>query len=216
MADKIDQYIPLDKSWIIRMGVLDLLHDHNDIIKFLDSQEDLSSDLKALRRAYDDWNSGGPVHVGESATLYRFLKFASWSLASEGKKGFPKIFVPEKTLIKRVETKICDDPGIITYSLEDLLNLKDKTSQWASASVVYSGDWGQVNRLLKEYEELGKNIKPLYKLKVARDSVRGWWINNQEKRPWEPRADPTLKKQAETYLRILKGERPDFEVHRTG
>jgi hypothetical protein len=212
MMDDIDKFIPLDKSWIIRMGVLDILHGYDTIDNFLKSQEDLGSDVQALHRAYHDWKNGREIHVGQSATLYRFLKFASWSLVAEGKKGFPKIFIPEKTLIRRIRDTICDDPEIIHKSLDELLNLRDKTSQWASASVVYSGDWKQVDRLLEQYAVEGRNLKPFYKLKVARDSVKHWTIKTAEGSSWESRPDPTLKQQAVAYLNILKRERPDFEI----
>ena len=50
MKDKILQkYIPLDKSWIIRMGALDIINGSNDIKKNLDKQKDLGDDLIALK-----------------------------------------------------------------------------------------------------------------------------------------------------------------------
>jgi hypothetical protein len=114
-------FIPLDKSWIMRMGVLDLLHGHGeDTTKFLDSQQDLGDDLRVLRTAICTWNTNEPVDVGESGTLYRFLQFAAWKQRKE------KIFIKRGSLRDR---KICDDPNIVNYSLDDLLLLDNGTSQ---------------------------------------------------------------------------------------
>ena len=51
----LKDYIPLDKSWIIRMGVLDIIQGYDDITSFLDSQDNLGGDLKALRRVVESW-----------------------------------------------------------------------------------------------------------------------------------------------------------------
>ena len=48
--------IPLDKSWIIRMGVLDLVNGYKDIIYILDNQKYLGEDLLALKRAINSWD----------------------------------------------------------------------------------------------------------------------------------------------------------------
>ena len=64
----IDQrLIPLDKSWHIRLGVLDLINDYEDTIAFLDENyEELNDDLKALYWASLDWKAKRPVNVSES------------------------------------------------------------------------------------------------------------------------------------------------------
>ena len=119
--------IPLDKSWIIRMGVLDLLNGYNDTITFLEQQKLISDDLNALLKASYDWNSDKEVYVGESGTLYRFLQFASWNY------GLQKHFIKNGTLLRR---NICDNPEIIGWPLENILALDNGTSQWASAAVL--------------------------------------------------------------------------------
>ncbi|MBW2965828.1 hypothetical protein KY342_01850, partial [Candidatus Woesearchaeota archaeon] len=74
-------FIPLDKSWIIRMGILDLLDKNEYTIKFLKERFDESSDdLKALYNSSIDWRECKLIRIGESGTLYRFLRFASWKL----------------------------------------------------------------------------------------------------------------------------------------
>ena len=45
-------YVPLDKSWMIRMGVLDLVSGYIDSIDYLERhQEELNDDLKSLYQA---------------------------------------------------------------------------------------------------------------------------------------------------------------------
>jgi len=121
-------FIPLDKSWIIRMGILDLINGYNDTINYLEKHsKDLGDDLKALLKVPKQGNSNKPLEEGESGTLYRFLKFASWKLKKDKK------FILEGTLKNR---KICDNSKIINYLTNELLKIDNGTSQWASASVL--------------------------------------------------------------------------------
>lgn len=170
-------YIPLDKSWIIRMGVLDLINGNDKAVKFLEGQENLGDDLKSLLRALKSW-SGSEINVGESGTLYRFLKFASWKL------GLDKKFILIGTLEKR---KICDNPEIINWGLKKLLELDNKTSQWASASVLFGN------------KEIIEN--PPFKLGLSYEAVKSW------SKDWEPKYDRTILKQANTFLSLLKGKK---------
>ncbi len=179
-------YIPLDKSWIIRMGVLDLLNGYEDTVQFLSKQKQLSTDLKALQQAILDWSSG-IIHVGESGTLYRFLKFASWKLKLNKK------FILSGTLEKR---KICDDPKIINYSLQELLELDNRTSQWASAAV-----------LLGSRERVAH---PPYKLKLTYEAVSHWKERRSRELCWEPRFDETILRQAEAFVDLLKTGKTSF------
>lgn len=182
-------YIPLDKSWIIRMGVLDLLNNHNDIFEFLKvRQDELSDDLQALHRALKSWKAGKQnIDVGESATLYRFLKFISWVL-SENKR-----FVLRGTLRKR---KICNNPEIIRYPLKDLLRLDKGTSQWASAAVLL-GNTEQVDN-------------PPLKLKLTYEAVEHWKKRRRNGKSWEPRYDETILRQAISFLELLKEGKTSF------
>ena len=105
------KYIPLDKSWMIRIGFLDLINRYDDSIKYLKKQyNELSDDLKSLYNASIAWRGNKEINVGESGTLYRFLKFASWKL------NLNKKFILKGTLKTR---KICDDPKIINYPLKE-------------------------------------------------------------------------------------------------
>jgi len=177
-------YIPLDKSWMNRMGVLDLLNGYDDTIRFLKKQKGLGKDLQALYQASIDWKDGEKqIHIGESGTLYRFLKFASWKL------GLEKEFILEGTLRSR---EVCDDPKIIDYPLEELLKLDGGTSQWASASVLLGND------------SMAEN--PPFKLKVTYEAVKHWKESRAQGKCWEPRYDETILKQASAYSGILRGE----------
>ena len=146
------KFIPLDKSWIIRMGVLDIIHDHDDIVLFLNTQTTLSDDLLALKHACSVWNTDNPIKVGESGTLYRFLQFASWKL------NLDKRFVTEGTLRER---KIGQDSSLVNLTQRELLELPgEPTSQWASATV-----------LLGDEERL---VDAPYKLRVTYEAVDHW------------------------------------------
>ncbi len=181
-------YIPLDKSWIIRMGVLDLVNGYDDIIGFLKKHYDeLNDDLHALYCASTQWISKKPIDVGESGTLYRFLKFASWKMGEKRK------FILRGTLKDR---NICDDPAIISWPLEQLLTLDNNTSQWASASVIM----GNPERM---------PTVP-YKLQVTYDAVDHWKSARSKGEAWEARHDETIRSQASAYLQWLKEGRIDF------
>lgn len=181
-------YIPLDKSWIIRMGVLDLINGYSDCIEFLkQNYKYLGNDLKSLYYASIQWNSGEPINVGESGTLYRFLKFASWKL------GHNKEFVLQGTLNARI---ICDDSRIINLPLEQLLTLDNSTSQWASASVIMGNS--------KKVDNLP------YKLQVTYDTVKHWNDARKKGKIWIPRYDETILAQSFAYLQWLKNGKMNF------
>lgn len=180
-------YIPLDKSWVIRMGVLDMVNGCPDIIDFLASQKSLSDDLQALLRAAQAWNTNEPIDVGESGTLYRFLRFALWA------RNLDKKFVIRGTLKDRA---VCDNPGIVHYSLKELLLLDHGTSQWASAAVLCGNN-----------EEI-KN--PPYKLHVTYEARSHWQEQREKNQTWSARYDATILKQAHAFLMLLRGERPAF------
>src|SRR3989344_1069771 len=180
-------YIPLDKSWIIRMGVLDMINGRHDIIDFLESQKSLSDDLQALLRAAQVWNTTEPIDVGESGTLYRFLRFVSCA------HNLDKKFILRGTLKERA---MCDNPGVVHYSLKELLLLDHGTSQWASAAVLCGNN------------EKIKN--PPYKLRVTYEARSHWQEQREKNQTWSARYDATILKQALAFLMLLSGGRPAF------
>lgn len=165
------------------MGVLDLVSGYRDSIDYLERhQEELNDDLKSLYQASIRWRAGEPmIDVGESGTLYRFLRFASWKLQLDKK------FVIHGTLRDR---EVCDNPKIVDWPLERLLTLDNQTSQWASASV-----------LMGNQERIGNQP---YKLQLTYDAVEHWKTARRRKETWEPRYDETILSQALSYLRWLK------------
>ena len=92
---KFDKFIPLDKSWLTRIGVLDIINGYTDIEKFIDNQEDINDDILAIKNASIAWRNNQDINVGESATLYRLLQFASW------KFKLNKTFLKEGSLKNR-------------------------------------------------------------------------------------------------------------------
>src|ERR1035437_565832 len=181
------KYIPLDKSWIIRMGILDIVHGKDDIINFLSTQKNLSDDLLALKRAAETWSGNSPIDVGESGTLYRLLKFASW------KRRLNKQFIISGTLKNRT---ITDNPNIVDLPISELLKLDNHTSQWATASI-----------LLGNPEKIA--VQP-YKLKLSYEAVEHWKQAREKGKSWLPRYDATIILQAETFLDLLKNKKPIF------
>lgn len=180
MAKFLD-YIPIDKSWIMRMGILDIIWNYDGINKFLEKQKDLGEDLVALKRVAEKWNSNEPLDVGESGTLYRFTRFASW------KYGKKNEIIKRGTLINR---KICDNPEIINWPLEKLLKLDNGTSQWASASVLMGNT--------KKIEN------PPVKLQLTYEAVKHWHSKRIFNKSWEPKYDETIKKQALSFINSLR------------
>lgn len=188
--ERVKEYMPLDKSWIIRMGVLDLFSGNkNRTINFLNNQKDLGGDLLALKSALETWETNDSIDVGESGTLYRILQFASW------KFNLNKKFITHGTLTKRVGS-MTEGPEIVNMSLSELLNLPEKTSQWATASVLC----GNKERI----------SDPPHHLQVSFEAVDYWNNQKQQGKSWEPRPDETIQKQAEAFLEMMRGKKVSF------
>lgn len=180
-------FIPLDKYLIIRMGVLDMMSDYKDINIFLAKQKNLGDDLLALKRAVKIWNTKKPIDVGESGTLYRFLKFASWKLKLNKK------FIKRGTLLHR---KVCDNPRIVHWKLKKLLTLDGRTSQWASAAALL----GNTERI--------KN--PPYFLEKTLEALKYWQERRKKNKKWEAKYDEILLKQATHFINVLRSKNSAF------
>jgi hypothetical protein len=182
----LEKYIPLDKSWIIRMGVLDIINDRDDMVNFLRYKKDLSDDLLALKKASETWNKDVPIDIGESGTLYRFLQFVSWKL------GLQKKLIKNGTLKRRI---ITNDATIVSLPLRKLLKLDNGTSQWASAAVLAGN-----KEILADAP---------YKLKLSYEAVEHWNKMRTAGKCWESRRDPTIEKQARAFL-MMKNKKSFF------
>ena len=189
----IDSYIPLDKSWMIRVGVLDIFNGKDGIVRFLESYQKeraLSDDLQALLRCTKAWNQGKTLDVGESATLYRFLQYYCWENCLDRK------FRLHGTLVERAANSICDDPSIVTWPLERLKKQDKGTSQWPSARYI-DGNHERVP-------------DPQPKLQLTYDSVAHWEKRTKQGKCWDPRYDETLRRQALAYFGLLRTGKMDF------
>jgi len=189
MEEGFLKYIPLDKSWIIRMGFLDIINGYDDINKFLEKQNNLGDDLIALKRVTEKWNTDEPLDVGESGTLYRFLQFYLW------KNKIKREIIKKGTLKDR---KICDNPEIVNWPLKKLLTLDNGTSQWASASII-NGNKERIK--VPEYKD---------KLQLSYEAVEHWNEKRKNNECWLPRYDKTIENQARAYLGLLKNKKLKF------
>ena len=143
------EFVPLDKSYYIRLGVLDLIAVKDDVLGFLSTKSDLSADLYSVLHLGVGWT--------ESATLFRFMTFARWK------------FGREDWHIEKVGTlsyrEICNDPSIVDLSQEALLKLDNGTSQWASAAAI-CGDPRRID---------GAPVKLLLTYEAIEDWKKGCW-----------------------------------------
>lgn len=178
--------IPPDKSWLMRMGVLDILGQRERVIEVVDSIPQPSDDVAALRQSAISWPESDEIDVGESGTLFRFLQFASW------KEDLDKTFKKHGTLVQR---KITSDPSIVDLPQEKLLELDEGTSQWASAAIL-SGD-----------EQRLDNPSP--KLALTYKAVKEWADAPGGK--WTPKVDRTILNQALAHIRLMRRKRHEFK-----
>ena len=176
--EHIERYIPYDKSWMIRMGLLDMMHGYDDINRLLDDERHLGTDLQALNRATKQWREGDEIDVGESGTLYRFLQFTAWQA------GRDIHFIKHGTLIDR---PIASDPGIVSLPIAELLQLDNGTSQWASAAVLLGSTEPRL-------------AHPPFKLQATYDAIDHWQAARAAGTMWEARKDETIARQTAAYL----------------
>jgi len=191
----ISSYYPIDKSWTIRMGFLDLAKGYKDIHEFLENEEILSDDLKALKRVCEKWDTSEPLDVGESGTLYRILRFYFW------KKGENREFILRGTLKNR---NICDNPEIVKWPLERLKDEKlDKnTSQWQSAAILSAFVFN---------EDIKKIENPDPKVQLTYDGKDHWKQRRDANTGWSPRYDSTIASQINAYVKFLETGEMNFK-----
>lgn len=185
--DDFIKFIPQDKSWLTRVGVLDIINGYSDIEEYIKQQKNTNDDILAILNASEDWRNNRKIRVAESATLYRLLKFVSW------KNNLNKVFIKEGSLNQR---KITNDPKIVNLNQKELLKLDNETTQWATAKVIC----GDKERL----------SNPPAKLKETYEAVEHWYMKRKKGLCWEPKYDVTIKRQAETFLKLLKQENVDY------
>lgn len=190
-----ENLIPLDKSYTIRVGYLYILNgEGGKVVDFLDKQENLSEDLQTLYRVALSWNTESEIDIGESGTVYRFFQYADW------KEGLNKRFLKRGTLAVR---EISAMRRMIEWPIEELLTLDNGTTQWASAATLYRSVTG---------ERVEKIHHAPYKLELTYEAIDDWKQQMAGTKKWEKRYDETIMKQAKTFIQLLQGHQPDFEL----
>jgi len=187
----LEEFIPLEKSWLIRMGVLDIINGRRQIIDVLEAQPagSLGTDLEALLRAARLWGKGAVINIGESGTLYRFLLFANWTF------DMGITFEVEGTLRTR---QLTTDKSVVSLSVDELLRLDANTSQWASASVLFADAKRPAGDLP-------------YHLAMTFDAKKHWLKRVGCGADWSPRKDSTIARQARAYAGYLEIGQIDFK-----
>jgi hypothetical protein len=179
--------IPLSKYWSIRLGFLDIINNTKLFVPLIENRKDVGDDLKVLIKTSKEWKNKNEHYVGEAGALFRLLQFASWKL-NLGKK-----FIKDKTLIDR---KICDNPDIINWPINKLLELDNETPQWASAAILTGSQEDAPDNF---FLNLSKEALHHYN-KVKNDNIF-----------CELRYDETIQSQAEAFIDLLKNGQTDFK-----
>ena len=119
----IEKFIPVDKSWFIRIAFLKYLAGK----PLPPAPADANDDIKSFLYASSMVNQKNQrIDIGESGTAFRFLQFYAWKL------NLGTQFIKGPMLTAR---NICSDKNIVNLTQEELLSI-DNTSQWASAAAL--------------------------------------------------------------------------------
>lgn len=186
----VERYVPADKSFANRVITLSLIRSIPNPLSPVEKLErPLASDMFSLLRAGQEWIDGKKtIHVGESGTLYRFLRFASW------KYGWDKEFVLEGSLKDR---PVCGDRRLIHLPPSKLLELDSGTSQWASAAVLF----GNKERV----------TNPPAKLQLTYEALDYFETQLRSGGEMVLRKDQTILAQMNAFLHFLKTRKLEFE-----
>ncbi len=133
--EALRRFVPLDKCWTLRLGVLDMLNGKSDQIAHeiaswanLRGQKSISKDIRALLACARNWTDQSmPVQVADCRTLYCYLKYASWKADDQ------RMFMLSDPLLFRSPNA---DPKVLTWKQQKLLTLEGGSSQWASAAIL--------------------------------------------------------------------------------
>lgn len=170
--------IPWDKSYMIRMSFLDVINNNKaHALTWLDKNSAaLSDDLLALRRTLRQYQAGEDLDVGESGTLLRFWRYFLWKQKDNRK------IITRGTLVNR---SIYNRPNVLKMSVDEMLQLDNGTSQWASIALL-CGDIKLPARPLPHH------------LAMSAEALKTWTPN------WKSRKDQTILHQAEAYVQFKK------------
>lgn len=190
---QLEELMPWNKSEGMRAGFKALFdklmgrrNNLDEVLRFLEEHHDeLSDDMCALHRSVVAWLEGGPINVGESGTAYRLSRFLAWKL------GEDREITTQGSLTRRKE-RMQEDPDMVNWPPERLLELDNETTQWATAAYVF-GDRRKVPN-------------PPHKLEVTYkviDSI-------ERGTPWTPRRDETIVRQAQAFMEFLYTGKMNF------
>ncbi|MBU3912639.1 MAG: hypothetical protein KKB21_00910 [Nanoarchaeota archaeon] len=181
-----ENLIPLSKYWSVRLGFLDILNNTKLFLPIIENREDIGDDLKTMIKISKEWKDKNEHNVGEAGALFRLLQFASW------KFNLGKEFIKERTLKDR---KICDNPDIVNFSINNLLKLDNNTPQWASAKI-----------LIGSNEEIPDD----FFLSLSKEALTHYNESKEKNNLCELRFDETILNQAEAFLDLLKTGKINF------
>lgn len=194
---KLEEYLPVGKSEIIRMGALDLINGYSDIISYLDYQKDLGGDARALNRVVKVWDTNEAFDAGESGTIFRFVTLANLKF-SMGRE-----IITSGTLTKRSK-EMYTGHDLLYLPPEELLTIDGResgeerfTSQWATMAYLL-GDRRKIQAPLI-------NSQRLYHLRMTYDTNDYWEMQRKAGKVWEARSDRTIKNQAVAFAQMLVG-----------
>lgn len=192
------ELLPLSKSRAIRLLLLGLRDNDDRIIKSLlklSEKTQLPDDARRMLGACRFWSHQDNIHVGESATVLRFL----WWFNQVQKTN--KNFVKEKTLFGR---KITLDPEMLRWTIFELLDktrVPEGTSQLASAASICT-PW--------QYPRIVTNCP--HQLQITYRVLDEWNVYLGTGKLPEAGIDPTIRLQAEAFIRVQCGREWQFEM----
>lgn len=190
--------LPISKSRAIRLLLLGLRDSDDRIIKSLlraPQQAELPDDVGWMLGACRFWRNQDNIHVGESATVLRFL----WWLSQVRKEL--KNFVKVRTLVGRLVTL---NPEMLNWSIYDLLDkskVPEGTSQLASAANLCT-PW--------QYSRVKTNCP--HHLHITYQVLDEWDTYLGTGKLPEAGIDPTIRLQSESFVRVLCGREWQFEM----
>lgn len=200
IPSEIAEFLPVfDKSWVIRLGLLDVMAGNTttaDSLDYTARSKPIGEDLQALARVSRQWLAGEDLDVGESGTIYRFFKFASWMEAAANPDAPTRTFKKSGSLITR---DITDDPSIINMPIEELLLLDGGTTQWASVAVLLRAPVPGARQMSSE---------PKYQLSL--DAKSHWLRARIFNTDCEFYSDSTINNQAKAFVEAIKFARFEF------
>jgi len=200
--EQIEVFTPLDKSWLITLGILDLINDRQqNIINFLDSQDPstLGTDLRALKGIAEAWPNRftQALDPGESGRLYRTVKWYYWQNNLD-------LELPTSETLTARRARITNNPAIIHWSPEQLLALDNNTTQWATTQYIFSPR-DQRRKVAPRFHHGKKLVRSAdFKLRVGYGATEHFDSKKEKGEKWQARIDQTIFNQYVAFIECLR------------